>query len=185
MLGAILQITLSQGVCARGVQMFRIGQKCIKLCLWQVVTVLKKDVIKSQSKDLDKGDEYRQILVQAIHSCAIKFPAVAANVVLLLMGLPLSSSELVNCIAHISSLILVFFFFFFIMEFLHNRDTLSTLMQALHPVNFPRARHIYAMPSPMGFSGKKLGVRGGFKLWQVEVLYLYFIAQCPFEQWLS
>lgn len=50
------------------------------------MTVLKKDVIKSQSKDLDKGDEYRQILVQAIHSCAIKFPAVAANVILLLMG---------------------------------------------------------------------------------------------------
>ena len=51
--------------------------------------MLKKDVIKSQSKDLDKGDEYRQILVQAIHSCAIKFPAVAANVILLLMGEPL------------------------------------------------------------------------------------------------
>ncbi len=50
--------------------------------------MLKKDVIKSQSKDLDKGDEYRQILVQAIHSCAIKFPAVAANVILLLMGNP-------------------------------------------------------------------------------------------------
>lgn len=57
-----------------------------------MVTVLKKDVIKSQSKDLDKGDEYRQILVQAIHSCAIKFPAVAANVILLLMGASLSSN---------------------------------------------------------------------------------------------
>ena len=52
----------------------------------QVVAVLKKDVIKSQSRDVDKGDEYRHILVQAIHTCAIKFPAIAANVVLLLMG---------------------------------------------------------------------------------------------------
>jgi len=52
----------------------------------QVVAVLKKDVIKSQSRDVDKGDEYRHILVQAIHTCAIKFPTVAANVVLLLMG---------------------------------------------------------------------------------------------------
>jgi len=51
----------------------------------EVVAVLKKDVIKSQSRDVDKGDEYRHILVQAIHTCAIKFPTVAANVVLLLM----------------------------------------------------------------------------------------------------
>ena len=64
----------------------------------QVVTVLKKDVIKSQSKDLDKGDEYRQILVQAIHSCAIKFPAVAANVILLLMGAPLQFNVTLACV---------------------------------------------------------------------------------------
>ena len=69
----------------------------------QVVTVLKKDVIKSQSKDLDKGDEYRQILVQAIHSCAIKFPAVAANVILLLMGIALSELLKWNRFALITS----------------------------------------------------------------------------------
>ena len=34
----------------------------------QVVGVLKKEVMKTQSKDLEKGAEYRQLLVQAIHS---------------------------------------------------------------------------------------------------------------------
>ena len=34
----------------------------------QVVGVLKKEVMKTQSKELEKGAEYRQLLVQAIHS---------------------------------------------------------------------------------------------------------------------
>jgi hypothetical protein len=42
-----------------------------------VVQVLKKEIMKTQSKDLDKASEYRQALVQAIHSCAVKFPDVA------------------------------------------------------------------------------------------------------------
>ena len=37
------------------------------LCL-QVVGVLKKEVMKTQSKEVEKGPEYRQLLVQAIHS---------------------------------------------------------------------------------------------------------------------
>ncbi|KAA6416886.1 MAG: coatomer subunit beta-1-like [Trebouxia sp. A1-2] len=40
----------------------------------EVVMVLKKEVMKTQNKELDKGPEYRQLLVQAIHSCAVKFP---------------------------------------------------------------------------------------------------------------
>lgn len=45
----------------------------------QVVMVLKKEVVKTQSKELEKGADYRQLLVQAIHSCAIKFPDVAGE----------------------------------------------------------------------------------------------------------
>ncbi len=52
----------------------------------QVVVVLKKEVMKTQSKELEKAAEYRQLLVQAIHSCAVKFPDVAGNVIHLLMG---------------------------------------------------------------------------------------------------
>ncbi|KAJ9504570.1 hypothetical protein QJQ45_030541 [Haematococcus lacustris] len=51
----------------------------------EVVMVLKKEIMKTQNKDFEKGGEYRQMLVQAIHGCAVKFPDVAANVVHLLM----------------------------------------------------------------------------------------------------
>lgn len=51
----------------------------------QVVTVLKKEIMKTQNKEFEKGGEYRQMLVQAVHGCAVKFPDVASNVVHLLM----------------------------------------------------------------------------------------------------
>ncbi|XWS70565.1 hypothetical protein CRYUN_Cryun03dG0058300 [Craigia yunnanensis] len=51
----------------------------------EVVLMLKKEVVKTQSGELEKNGEYRQMLIQAIHSCAIKFPEVASTVVLLLM----------------------------------------------------------------------------------------------------
>eukprot|EP00252_Welwitschia_mirabilis_P016316 TRINITY_DN359_c0_g1_i3.p1 TRINITY_DN359_c0_g1~~TRINITY_DN359_c0_g1_i3.p1 ORF type:complete len:951 (-),score=183.98 TRINITY_DN359_c0_g1_i3:318-3170(-) len=51
----------------------------------EVVMTLKKEVVKTQNKELEKNGEYRQMLVQAIHSCAIKFPEVASTVVHLLM----------------------------------------------------------------------------------------------------
>ncbi|KAK8961742.1 Coatomer subunit beta-1 [Platanthera guangdongensis] len=51
----------------------------------EVVSMLKKEVMKTQSAELEKNGEYRQMLVQAIHTCAIKFPEVASTVVHLLM----------------------------------------------------------------------------------------------------
>jgi len=51
----------------------------------EVVMVLKKEIMKTQNKDFEKGGDYRQMLVQAVHGCAVKFPDVAANVVHLLM----------------------------------------------------------------------------------------------------
>nr|BAC87706.1 coatomer subunit beta [Botryococcus braunii] len=63
----------------------------------EVVQLLKKEVMKTQSKELEKGAEYRQLLVQAIHSCAVKFPDIAANVIHLLMdflGDPYTASAL-------------------------------------------------------------------------------------------
>ncbi|MBA0839207.1 hypothetical protein Goarm_004963 [Gossypium armourianum] len=41
--------------------------------------------MKTQSGELEKNGEYRQMLIQAIHSCAIKFPEVASTVVHLMM----------------------------------------------------------------------------------------------------
>ncbi|CAI0550560.1 unnamed protein product [Linum tenue] len=51
----------------------------------EIVQMLKKEVVKTQSGELEKNGEYRQMLIQAIHSCAIKFPEVASTVVHLLM----------------------------------------------------------------------------------------------------
>ncbi|KAB2077661.1 hypothetical protein ES319_A06G114300v1 [Gossypium barbadense] len=51
----------------------------------EVVLLLKKEVMKTQSGELEKNGEYRQMLIQAIHSCAIKFPEVASTVVHLMM----------------------------------------------------------------------------------------------------
>eukprot|EP00179_Madagascaria_erythrocladioides_P021950 CAMPEP_0198360162 /NCGR_PEP_ID=MMETSP1450-20131203/137308_1 /TAXON_ID=753684 ORGANISM="Madagascaria erythrocladiodes, Strain CCMP3234" /NCGR_SAMPLE_ID=MMETSP1450 /ASSEMBLY_ACC=CAM_ASM_001115 /LENGTH=485 /DNA_ID=CAMNT_0044067135 /DNA_START=90 /DNA_END=1543 /DNA_ORIENTATION=+ len=50
-----------------------------------VVQVLKKEIGKTQAKEYEKQGEYRQMLIQAIHSCAVKFPDVAQNVVHLMM----------------------------------------------------------------------------------------------------
>ncbi|CAH1436924.1 unnamed protein product [Lactuca virosa] len=51
----------------------------------EVVLTLKKEVVKTQSGELEKDGEYRQMLIQSIHSCAVKFPEVAGTVVHMLM----------------------------------------------------------------------------------------------------
>lgn len=50
-----------------------------------VVLFLKKQLQSTQQEDWDKNMEYRQLLIQSIHTCAIKFSEVAANVVYVLM----------------------------------------------------------------------------------------------------
>ena len=49
--------------------------------------VLKKEIGKTQSSEEDRSGEYRQMLVQAIHQCAVKFPDVAGGVIHVLMDL--------------------------------------------------------------------------------------------------
>ena len=51
----------------------------------QVVMVLKKEIMKTQNRELEKAAEYRHLLVHAIHECAANFPDIAANVIHLLM----------------------------------------------------------------------------------------------------
>jgi coatomer subunit beta len=48
----------------------------------EVVQVLKKEVAKTQAlENSDKGDAYRQLLIQSIHKCAVRFPEVANSVI--------------------------------------------------------------------------------------------------------
>lgn len=51
----------------------------------EVVSLLKKEIQKTQSDEAEQGPEYRRILIKAIHSCALRFPDVACNVVHALM----------------------------------------------------------------------------------------------------
>eukprot|EP00123_Amoebidium_parasiticum_P016118 comp23295_c0_seq1/m.38237 comp23295_c0_seq1/g.38237 ORF comp23295_c0_seq1/g.38237 comp23295_c0_seq1/m.38237 type:complete len:959 (-) comp23295_c0_seq1:25-2901(-) len=50
----------------------------------EVVQVLKKEIAKTHEES-DTSDEYRQQLVKALHTCALKFPSVAVNIVPILM----------------------------------------------------------------------------------------------------
>lgn len=51
----------------------------------EIVQVLKREVVKTQDKNMDKSVGYRHLLVTAIHSCAVKFPDIATQVVPILM----------------------------------------------------------------------------------------------------
>ncbi|KAM0892462.1 hypothetical protein ACQ4PT_025758 [Festuca glaucescens] len=51
----------------------------------EVVLYLKKEVVKMQGIELEKAGEYHQMLVQAIHACAVEHPEVAGSVVYLLV----------------------------------------------------------------------------------------------------
>jgi len=47
----------------------------------EVIAVLKKEIVKTQSADTEKSPEYRQMLISVIHTCVIKFPEIAGTVV--------------------------------------------------------------------------------------------------------
>ncbi|KAK9457538.1 adaptin N terminal region-domain-containing protein [Dipodascopsis uninucleata] len=51
----------------------------------EVVLLLKKELTKTVDQDYEKNNEYRQLLIHSIHSCAIKFGEVASSVVEMLM----------------------------------------------------------------------------------------------------
>ena len=47
----------------------------------EVISVLKKEIVKTHSADGEKSPEYRQMLISAIHTCVTKFPDIAGSVV--------------------------------------------------------------------------------------------------------
>ncbi|KAH9897960.1 coatomer protein [Cubamyces lactineus] len=51
----------------------------------EVVLFLKKQLQKTQDQEFEKAPEYRQLLIQSIHVCAVRFSEVAASVVHALM----------------------------------------------------------------------------------------------------
>ncbi|KAF2152930.1 Coatomer, beta subunit [Myriangium duriaei CBS 260.36] len=51
----------------------------------EVIMLLKKELAKTVDEQYEKNNEYRSILIHAIHSCAIRFSEVASSVVGVLM----------------------------------------------------------------------------------------------------
>ncbi|KAI8824581.1 adaptin N terminal region-domain-containing protein [Fimicolochytrium jonesii] len=70
-----------------------VRRKCVDIALEmvsnrnvsEVVGLLKQELVKTHDEEYEKTNEYRQLLISAIHSCAIKFSEVAADVVHVLM----------------------------------------------------------------------------------------------------
>jgi coatomer subunit beta len=51
----------------------------------EVIQVLKREVIRTQETELEHGEEYKTLLIQTIHKCALRFAEVADSVVLVLL----------------------------------------------------------------------------------------------------
>jgi coatomer subunit beta len=51
----------------------------------EVMQVMKREVVRSQESEMEKGNEYKALLIQGIHKCALKFTEVADSVVLVLL----------------------------------------------------------------------------------------------------
>jgi coatomer subunit beta len=51
----------------------------------EVIGLLKREVVKTQENEMEQGQEYKHLLINAIHRCAMKFAEVADSVVLVLL----------------------------------------------------------------------------------------------------
>lgn len=51
----------------------------------EVMLLLKREVIRAQETEMESGEEYKSLLIAAIHRCATKFAEVADSVVLVLL----------------------------------------------------------------------------------------------------
>lgn len=51
----------------------------------EVMQTLKREVVRTQESDMDHGEEYKTLLIQAIHKCAVKYAEIADSVVLVLL----------------------------------------------------------------------------------------------------
>lgn len=55
----------------------RVGRVCVCVFALFCVQVLKREVMRTQESGMEKGTQYRTLLIQAIHGCATKFADVA------------------------------------------------------------------------------------------------------------
>ncbi len=70
----------------------------------EVIGVLKREVIRAQETEMEHSEEYKTLLIQAIHKCATKFAEVADSVVLVLLDF-LSGESGYNVLVCVKSII--------------------------------------------------------------------------------
>jgi len=51
----------------------------------EVMQVLKREVVRAQESDFENREEYKTLLIQAIHKCATKYAEVADSILLVLL----------------------------------------------------------------------------------------------------
>jgi coatomer subunit beta len=73
----------------------------------EIVMLLKKELSKTVDEQYEKNSEYRQLLIQSIHQCAIKFSEIAASVVDVLMDfiVDFSNSAAVDVISFVKEVV--------------------------------------------------------------------------------
>jgi coatomer subunit beta len=73
----------------------------------EIVMLLKKELSKTVNEQYEKNSEYRQLLIQSIHQCAIKFSEIASSVVDVLMDfiVDFNNSAAVDVISFIKEVV--------------------------------------------------------------------------------
>ncbi|KAK9476200.1 adaptin N terminal region-domain-containing protein [Lipomyces japonicus] len=73
----------------------------------EVILLLKKELTKTLDQEYEKNNEYRHLLIHAIHLCAIKFAEVASSVVELLLDFitGFNSSSAVDVISFVKEVV--------------------------------------------------------------------------------
>ena len=72
-------IDISKKVLALAIDM--VGPRNIE----EVMQTLKREVVRAQESDMEHGEEYKTLLIQAIYKCAVKYADVADSIVLVLL----------------------------------------------------------------------------------------------------
>ncbi|KAI5305367.1 hypothetical protein KEM56_004622 [Ascosphaera pollenicola] len=88
---------------ALGIAMKMVSSKNVE----EIVMLLKKELAKTVDEQYEKNTEYRRLLIQSIHQCAVNFSEIAASVVDLLMDfiVDFNNSSAVDVISFVKEVV--------------------------------------------------------------------------------
>ena len=110
----------------------------------ELVKFLEKEIQKSENiNDLDDNDKYRQILVRSLHTCSVRYPDIAPQVIPLLMSFLADSTEL----AAVDVML-------FVREAVHRYDELKSMILDRLLEVFPTVRNLKILRSILWILGE-------------------------------